>query len=197
METTLYIAFVVTSAALVIVPGPNVLVIVSTSLCHGTTRGLQTVLGTSSAMMIQLGVAAMGTTWFVASMAEGFEWLRWGGVAYLAYLGVGHLSNFASGRHHNAREVSASGSFTRGFVVSLTNPKTIVFFGAFLPQFVSGERDYLNQILVLSMTFLVVATVLDSLYAIVAGRVKGRIQTRCARRIQDGVSGVLFLSAGA
>jgi threonine/homoserine/homoserine lactone efflux protein len=94
MEINLYLAFLVASFILIVVPGPNVLVIMSTSLAHGARRGLQTVLGTSSAMIIQLLVAALGTAWFVESMSEGFAWVRWLGVCYLAYLGFSHIYRF-------------------------------------------------------------------------------------------------------
>lgn len=93
--------------------------------------------------------------------------------------------------------MSASGSFARGFLVALTNPKTILFFGAFLPQFVSGENGYAGQVLLLSATFLLLAAVLDSLYAVMAGRVAGWLQGRHIRRLQDAISGSLFLGAAA
>jgi len=196
MHSILFITFVITSALLIIVPGPNVLVIVSTSIAYGAKRGLQTVLGTSSAMVIQLAVAAIGTTWLVESITKGFVWLRWLGVAYLLYLGIVNLLKLAKNESVN-REASASGCYSRGFMVSLTNPKTILFFGAFLPQFVAPGADYMTQIVLLSVTFLVLATVLDSLYAILAGRVSGLLHARHTQKVQAGVSGLLYLGAGA
>ena len=195
MDLTLYFTFVLISIGLIIIPGPNVLVIVSTSISHGKSRGLQSVLGTSSAMVIQLVVAAVATALFVTQVTNGLTILKWLGVAYLIYLG---LLNLYRGMSKNLRseQLSATGSFVRGFIVSLTNPKTLLFFGAFLPQFISGENPYWSQIAILSILFLVLATVLDSCYALGAayGRnyfVFGRMQ-----KIHARISGILYLAAG-
>lgn len=197
MESLQYITFVVASMALIVVPGPNVLVVVSTSISHGAKRGLQTVLGTSSAMAIQLIIAALGTTWLVVSIVDGLELLRWLGVAYLMYLGVTHLSSLMNKENDGKIKITGKGTFCRGFIVSLTNPKTILFFSAFLPQFVSPNEEYMNQITILSITFLVLATLLDGLYAIMAGHIQSVIQGPRVQKIQNGVSGLLFLGAGA
>ena len=196
MDLPLFITFIVASVALIVIPGPNVFVVVSTSISHGVKRGLQTVLGTSSAMAIQLVIAAISTTWIVESLSEGFEWLRWLGVGYLVYLGLMHLLSAIKNENHK-EHVTATGTFSRGFLVSLTNPKTILFFGAFLPQFVSPHGDYTNQIIVLSVVFLVLATLLDGLYAIMAAKVGGLIQGKRVHKVQNGVSGILYLGAGA
>lgn len=196
MDSFLFIGFILASVALIVVPGPNVLVVVSTSISHGTKRGVQTVLGTSSAMIIQLIIAALGTSWLVAAITDGFEWLRWLGVAYLMYLGVSYFSNLFNNENNEALKSTASGTFIRGFIVSLTNPKTILFFSAFLPQFVAESGEYTIQIIILSVTFLLLATLLDGLYAIIAGHVKEHIQGYRAKKIQKGISGILYLGAG-
>ncbi len=193
----LYLTFILTAMALIALPGPNVLVIVSTSLSHGTKRGLQTVLGTSSAMVLQLMIASMSTLWFVETMTGGFLWLRWLGTAYLLYLGALHLIDALLHKENcHAQVLSASGSFRRGFFVSLMNPKTILFFGAFLPQFVSSNGNYMHQIIVLSATFLALATCMDSMYATLAGHFRTYLQNRRSHNIQTGVTGILYLGAG-
>ena len=189
------IAFIFISIGIIVIPGPNVLVIVSTSVSHGKTRGLQTVAGTSTAMIIQLCIAAVGTAWFVAILAEGFFWLKWVGVAYLGYLGANHLIHAM--RDTETVRISASGSFHRGFWVSLTNPKTILFFGAFLPQFTVPSEPYLVQIAILSMIFLVLATILDSCYALLSGRMSTILKSRMLPRYRHGASGLIFLGASA
>ena len=189
------LAFILVSVAVIAIPGPNVLVIVSTSLSHGRTRGLQTVAGTSTAMIIQLFLAAIGTTWFVSALSQGFLWLKWAGVAYLLFLGIGHLVSAVS--NDPAKAVSASGSFQRGFWVSLTNPKTILFFGAFLPQFTSASLPYLEQIAVFSSAFWILAVLLDCGYAVLAGKFSTLLHSRNLSRIQNGASSTLYLGAGA
>ncbi len=197
MDLTLYITFILASVALIIVPGLNVLVIISTSVSHGAKRGLQTVFGTTSAMVVQLLIAAMGTTWLVESLSSGFRWLRWIGVGYLLFLGISHFQKMLSIAEEKETTITTSSTFSRGFLVSLTNPKTILFFGAFLPQFVVDAGSYFQQIVLLSATFLLLATLLDSLYAVLAGRVKNCLQGHDSQTLQHGVSGALFIGASA
>jgi len=196
MDGYLLLAFILTSVVLIVVPGPNVLVIVSTSIAHGTVRGLQTVLGTSSAMIFQLIVAALGTSWFVTAITNGFNWLRWAGVAYLIVLGLMNIYRLGSSEQVLEPPLTAGGTYMRGFIVSLTNPKTILFFSAFLPQFVTNRGEYMTQIAILSATFLLLATCLDGLYAVAAGRIGIFMQRISAQKIQKGVIGVLYLTAG-
>lgn len=187
--------FILVSIGLIIVPGPNVLVIVSTSIAHGRPRGLQTVSGTSVAMIIQLLIAALGAAWLVEALSSGFFWLKWAGVAYLLYLGAKHLRNAAS--KAKPEPVSAIGSFQRGFWVSVTNPKTILFFASFLPQFVSASEDYLPQIAQLSVVFWSLAVILDSGYALLASKLAKLLENKKLSKMQNCFSGLLYIGAGA
>lgn len=135
MDIILYITFVLVSIGLIIIPGPNVLVIISISLMHGREKGLQTVAGTSMAMIIQLVIAAILTASLIELLSQGFVTLKVIGICYLIYLGVMQLFQVWSTKE--AKEITTTATFTRGFIVSITNPKTILFFGAFLPQFVN------------------------------------------------------------
>jgi len=187
------LTFILVSIGIIIIPGPNVLVVVSTSLVHGKVRGLQTVAGTSTAMLIQLVIAALGTSWFVSTLVNGFVLLKWLGAIYLVYLGVSHLLDI---RNAAKAHISAVGTFQRGFWVSLTNPKTILFFSAFLPQFTTLAISYQLQIAVLSLIFWFLAVVLDSGYALLSHKLSAITKTKNLARYQHGVSGVLYLSAG-
>ena len=190
------LAFILISIGVIIVPGPNVLVIISTSITHGRRRGLETVAGTSCAMLVQLAVAALGTTWLVATLAHGFVILKWIGVGYLVYLGISHLLMAARGSKDSA-PTSTLGSFHRGFWVSLTNPKTILFFSAFLPQFVADSEPYMMQIMMLSGIFWILAVFLDGTYAVLSGRLAHSLESESVARYRDIFSGMLFLCAGA
>ena len=196
MDLMLFISFIVVSVGLIVIPGPNVLLIISTSISHGKARGLQTVAGTSVGLCIQLTVAALGTTWFVNALAQGFQYLKWFGIAYLAYLGLTHLYK-ACQREIRQTEVGTTSTFGRGFFVSLTNPKTILFFSAFLPQFITPNAAYGPQIIVLSLTFLVLAVLLDSCWALLAGKFQSIFRTPNLQRLQNGISGSLYLGASA
>jgi threonine/homoserine/homoserine lactone efflux protein len=195
MSIELYLLFLVTSVLFIISPGPNVLVIVGTSLAHGHLRGLQTVAGTSAAMIIQLGIAVFATTSFVSLLVNGFYIVKWLGVAYLVFLGLKHLvASFGSVAESS---LSAGGSFKRGFFVSLTNPKTILFFVAFLPQFTLSDRAMLPQLLMLSVTFWCLAVALDSLYVLLASKAKSMLNKPYLNQLTNGVLATLYFVASA
>jgi threonine/homoserine/homoserine lactone efflux protein len=187
------LAFILVSIVVIVVPGPNVLVVVSTGISHGRLRALQTVAGTSAAMAVQLLLAAVGTAWFVEALAEGFLWLKWIGVAYLLYLGISRLIYAA---RKSQPHISALGSFQRGFWVSLTNPKTILFFSAFLPQFVVSSESYLPQIALLSAIFWFLAIVLDCGYALLSDQLGASLNSHVRSKHQNLASGFLYLGAG-
>lgn len=194
MSLELYIAFVAASVVLVLIPGPNVALIVANSIAHGHRYGLVTVAGTSAAMVPQLALAVLGLGGVLAVMADWFEWLRWLGVAYLLYLGINALMVPASNLTTvKAAQIAPRQMFYRGFVVSLTNPKTLVFYSAFLPQFVSPHGDTLSQLMLLAVTFLVIAAFLDSVWALLASRA-----ARCLAidgRLRNRITGGFLLSA--
>ena len=195
MEITLLTSFLMVSMALIIIPGPNVLVIVSTSIAHGKSQGLQTVAGTTSAMAIQLVVVAIGTTWLIQSLADGFQILKWLGVVYLLYLGLRHLKQALFNHGASTDKPSASSSFTKGFFVSLANPKTILFFSAFLPQFISSTGNYAQQIGILSCAFLFLAALFDSCYALLSAKLHPLLLQHDLFKIQNGICSLLYLGA--
>lgn len=193
MDTATLISFALISLVFIAIPGPNILVIVSTSLRAGKVRGLQTVMGTSLAMILQLSLVALATSWILAVLVEGLFWLKWVGVAYLLFLGISSLMVWYRG--DSTAVPSASSSFQRGFWVSLTNPKTLLFFSAFLPQFTHGNEAYLSQIFLLSLSFWILATLVDMTYALATASVKWMLDKRDIDRIQQGVSGIFYVSA--
>lgn len=196
MTSELYLAFVAATVVLILIPGPNVALIVANSVSHGTASGLVTVAGTSSAMVIQLALTVAGLSGLLATLGAGFEVLRWLGVAYLLYLG------FKAWRAP-AVDLSAVEAeprvwkrmFLRGFLISLTNPKTLLFYAAFLPQFVVSSATAAPQLLLLATTFLSLAVVLDGAWAVLAGRVRGVLAVR--GRALNRLTGGLLISAAA
>lgn len=196
IDTGLFLSFVVVSSAVIVMPGPNVMVTIATSLTHGYVRGLQTVTGTLLAMAIQLYVAAAGTAVLAETLSEVFEKIRWAGVAYLLYLGITHVRAAVNGKDLNRRNnVSAAGSFSRGFVVGITNPKTILFFGAFLPQFTTSSLPIARQLLILSATFLLLALLFDSLYVLAASKAGGFACRPAFRRWLNAGAGSLLIGS--
>jgi threonine/homoserine/homoserine lactone efflux protein len=196
MPLHLYLAFIAASVILILMPGPNVSVIVASSISRGVRYGLVTVAGTSSAMVIQLGVMVLGISGVLSFFANWFEWFRWLGVLYLIYLGVQAWRSPADSAIGPAQQgKTALQIYMRGFFVSLTNPKTLLFYGAFLPQFVSPSQNRTLQLLILAASFLVLAVCLDSIWAVGSGWLQRRIKLRS--RVWSRITGgTLFSAAG-
>ena len=193
MTFELYAGFIAASVLLILMPGPNVALIVANSLAHGTRYGLVTVAGTSCAMVLQLAVAVLGLGGLLALAAGWLEWVRWLGVAYLIYLGVSAWSAPATDLPGvRAQGRSMRTMFMRGFLVSLTNPKTLLFYSAFLPQFVSPGADQASQLAVLAVTFLAIAAVLDSGWAQLAARSRGLLSL--SGRMLNRTTGGVFIT---
>ncbi|MCP5432870.1 MAG: LysE family translocator [Alphaproteobacteria bacterium] len=174
MTLALYLAFVAASVVLIATPGPNVALIVGTSLGSGLRAGLWTVAGTTaaSALLLALTVAGLGAAF--EGLAHAFEIVRWLGAAYLLYLGARML--LARPGASVPRQAPRSGrtAFARGLAVSLANPKTLLFYGAFLPQFVAHDAPALPQLALLAATFVALAGILDALWVLGAHAVRGR-----------------------
>jgi len=195
MHSELYLGFIVASTILILVPGPNVSLIVANSIAHGTRYGLLTVTGTSSAIVVQLALTALGLSATLGTLAGWFEWIRWIGVAYLLYLGI---RQWTAAPVDLTRTPPQPRSFRaialRGFLISLTNPKTLLFYSAFFPQFVAADAPIAPQVALLSLTFFVIATGLDCGWAMLAGRARGALAIR--GRLRNRLSGGFLLGAG-
>lgn len=194
MSLELYLAFVAASVALALMPGPNVALIVANSVAYGPRYGFITVAGTSSAMVPQLTVVTLGLSAVLGFMAEWFEVLRWLGVAYLLYLGVQAWLTPPLDLNTNPQPKSARAIYLRGVLVSLTNPKTLLFFGAFLPQFVDPKSDATTQLALLSVTFLIIATSIDICWALLAS--KARTTLAKFGTWTNRITGGVLISAG-
>jgi homoserine/homoserine lactone efflux protein len=195
MHLDLYIGFVAASAVLILIPGPNVSLIVANSIAWGTRYGLLTVAGTSSAIVLQLALTALGLTATLGVLAGWFEWIRWIGVVYLLYLGI---REWTAAPVDLIRTPPQPRSFRaialRGFLISLANPKTLLFYGAFFPQFVAPDVPILPQVTLLSVTFFAIAGGLDCGWALLAGRVRSVLAMR--GRLRNRLSGGFLVGAG-
>ncbi|MFO1136624.1 MAG: LysE family translocator [Rhodoblastus sp.] len=195
MSIELYFAFVFAASALILAPGPNVALIVANSLAHGARYGLLTVAGTSAAMVVQLTIVVFGASALLAALADWFGALRWIGVAYLVWLGLrAWRAPVADLTATGPEKKSASRIFVRGLLVSLANPKTLLFFGAFLPQFVTPGPDARFQLALLAITFLTLAAGLDSLWAVFAARFSRAL--RVEGRLRNRLMGGALMTAG-
>lgn len=195
MPIELYLAFIAATVILMAIPGPNVALIVANSVAHGTRFGLLTVAATSSAVVVHLALTVAGATAVLGFLAASFDGLRWLGVAYLVWLGVSAWRAPAADLAQTTAQARSSRViFARGFLVGLTNPKTLLFYGAFFPQFITPGPTAGEQLLLLAVTFLGVAIVCDSTWAILAGRLRALLVAHA--RLRNRITGGLLVGAG-
>jgi len=188
---------VLASIAIVVVPGPTVTVIVANSLTAGARAGLWNVVGTQLGLFTLIVVLAFGFGAVVKTLAPLFELLRVIGALYLAYLGVKLIR--ANGQTLDLSGMGLSLNPRRyilqGFLVLMANPKALFFFGAFIPQFIDASDPVIPQVFAFGVLFMVVGGVLDSLYALAAGRA-GQWLTEQRVVWVERVSGVFLLGGG-
>lgn len=184
--------------AVVSVPGPTVTVIIANSLRHGARAGFLNIAGTQLGLLMMLAILAVGLSTIVQHMAWVFDVLRLIGAAYLVWLGI-KLWRSGGGAATALTQTSStrpSSSFVwQGLLVIWSNPKALLFFGAFIPQFVNPEGSALAQTLLFGLIFMAVATLLDGVYAIAAGRA-GCWMTRGRMRLLERISGSFLIGGG-
>lgn len=196
MSMQAYLAFVAACIALALLPGPIVTLVIANGLRHGTRAALTNILGVQVGLLIVIGVLAVGLTSLMATMGYWFNWVRFAGAAYLVWLGIKLIRSPVEGVHADAPPPPPRGGFLlQGFVVALSNPKLLVFFGAFIPQFMDMSKDHLSQVLVLGITFMVLAGLTDAIYALLAGQARNFFSAR-RTRMMSRVSGGFMIGGG-
>ena len=191
--------FALASFLLIVVPGPAVLYVVTRSIAQGRRAGLVSMLGVEAGGLVHVTAAAIGLSAIIASSATAFTVVKLAGAAYLISIGVRRL--VARGEALPAATVagrSAKRLFAQGVVVNVLNPKTAVFFLAFLPQFVDPARGTVTlQFLVLGLTFVAVAMISDGAYALAAGTAGDWLRgSERVRRWLGRFSGAVFVGLG-
>lgn len=195
MNLHLFLAYCFAVAILVLMPGPIVTLVVANSLSHGSRSGLATVAGASIGNAILLGATAVGLVAFFALLSEIFEIVRWVGALYLIWLGV------KAWRAHGGEGLTVVPAikrcsrtvFLQGFLIAITNPKAIVFYIAFLPQFIDSHLAAGPQLLAMIGTMIVMALLSDSVYALLAGRARAWFTTPARLRLQSRITATLLI----
>ena len=195
MSLQLYIAFVVACITLALLPGPIVTLVIANGLRYGTRAALTNIAGVQAGLAIVIGIVAVGLTSLMATMGYWFDWVRFAGAAYLVWLGIKLIRAPVAGIETEAPPPPRGGFFLQGFLVALSNPKLLVFFGAFIPQFVDMSKDHLPQVILLGVTFMVTAGATDATYALLAGRVRHFFSAR-RTRLLSRVSGSFMIGGG-
>jgi threonine/homoserine/homoserine lactone efflux protein len=188
--------FAVSTLAILVVPGPSVMFVVARTLEHGRAAGLVSMAGVETGALIHVAVAAAGLSALVASAPGAITALRWVGAAYLLWLAAQALRRYR-GDGPPAAAVPKRRLFREGLLVDLLNPKTALFFLAFLPGFVDTARGpAAAQIAVLGLCFVALAAVTDGAYALAAARLGRRaLGGRRMARISGGTYGALGMLA--
>jgi threonine/homoserine/homoserine lactone efflux protein len=191
--------FIVSSIALLVVPGPAVLYIVTRSLSQGRGAGLASMAGVNAGALTHTLAAALGLSAILVSSALAFSVVKYVGAAYLVFIGVQQfLSKKGALENIELKRDSLQRIFTQGYIVSIFNPKLALFFFAFLPQFVDARHGSVTvQMLVLGLTFVTLAAISDGTYAMLSsslGRWLNRNPKLASR--QKYVTGSVYVGLG-
>jgi threonine/homoserine/homoserine lactone efflux protein len=202
-DASTFALFVAAALALLLVPGPAVLYVVARSVDQGRPAGLASVLGVGIGSLVHIAFAAVGLSALLASSAAAFSVVKWLGAAYLIWLGLQRL--LTQDEEDDPAVVESerlSRVFLQGVVVNVLNPKTALFFLAFLPQFVDPARGAAwTQIVVLGATFVAVGLCTDSSYALLGGTagdwLRRKSQGASFRWMRRYVPGGVYIALGA
>jgi threonine/homoserine/homoserine lactone efflux protein len=202
-ETSTLALFAVAAVTLLLIPGPAVLYIVTRSVDQGRAAGLASVCGVHVGTLLHVAAAALGLSALLVSSATAYDTVRWLGAAYLVWLGVRRLlagdeDVAAAAAGPDARRSGLGRIFAQGVVVNVLNPKTALFFFAFLPQFVDTARGSVPfQVLVFGSAFVLLGLVSDGTYALLASTGAGWLRRRPGvARVSRLVSGGVLISLG-
>ncbi|MDQ6437349.1 LysE family translocator [Mesorhizobium sp. LHD-90] len=197
MSFEAWAAFAAASAILLIIPGPTILLVVSYALGQGWRTALPMAVGVALGDFTAMTLSMLGIGALLAASATVFTILKWIGAAYLIYLGI---KLFRAGGALKAEPrtdaASAARMMAHAWLVTALNPKSITFFVAFLPQFLSHEADFLTQMMVFEATFLALAFANVFGYALVASRARNLVKNPRAVRIFNRAGGSLLVGAG-
>jgi threonine/homoserine/homoserine lactone efflux protein len=190
--------FSVAAVALAVVPGPAVTYIVTQSIDKGRRAGLLSALGVGSGGIVHVAAATVGLSALIASSAAAFTAVKLVGAAYLIAVGIRRILARGEEEHTDAEPASGRQLFVQGVVVNVLNPKTALFFLAFLPQFVDPDRGAVAlQVGILGLIFVSIALTSDAAYALLADLLAGRVRRGgSGARIRRLVSGGIFVALG-
>jgi threonine/homoserine/homoserine lactone efflux protein len=201
MSLEAWLAFAAASAIMLAIPGPTILLVVSYALGHGRKTALATVSGVALGDFTAMTASLFGLGALLAASATLFTVLKWIGGAYLIWLGIklwrAPIIAGPMADNDNLPEEKSLKIFLHAYVVTALNPKSIVFFVAFVPQFLDPALPFLGQMLIMEATFLVLATINASTYALAAHAARGLIRKASVQRTVNRTGGTLLIAAGA
>jgi homoserine/homoserine lactone efflux protein len=194
MNWHLFSAFLLIAVVLFLTPGPIVTLVVTTAARSGVRAALLTVAGGVVGNAALLACIAFGLSWILKTSTELFDYLRWIGAVYLIWLGIQAWRH--AGAATELRTPRGHVHAWRGFIVAMTNPKTIAFFTAFLPQFIDPTLPIGRQLLVMCVTSVMLGGVLDSGWAVAAGLGRAWFMKPKHNRLLARISGAVLIGGG-
>jgi threonine/homoserine/homoserine lactone efflux protein len=196
MSVELYLAYLLACFVITIIPGPTVTLIVANSLAHGTRAGLLNVAGTQLGLGLMMLVLVVGLSSIIATMGVWFDWLRFAGAAYLIWLGWKLIRSSGSLDRPEVARAPRGGFVAQGFLVLMGNPKALLWFGAFIPQFIDPTTNYVSQVVLLGLTAMAAAAISDGAYAVLAGGARN-VMSRSRVRFVSRLGGLCLIGGGA
>jgi threonine/homoserine/homoserine lactone efflux protein len=201
MSTEHWLAFVAASAILLAIPGPTILLVISYALSHGRKVASATVAGVALGDFTAMTASMLGLGALLATSAMLFTVLKWVGAAYLIYLGIKLWRAPVSGQAAAVDDADVPAIrplrvFLHTYAVTALNPKSIVFFVAFLPQFLDLTKPLFVQMSIFEVTFLVLATINAALYGLLASMARNTIRKPKVQRMVNRTGGSLMIGAG-
>lgn len=191
-----WLIYLVAAIGLSLTPGPNSLLVLTHGALHGHRRTLFTVAGGAIGFALLIGLSMLGIGALLKASSQALTVLKWVGGAYLVWLGI-QLWRAPPIRLRpgaGASVVPAAALLRQGFLTAVSNPKALLFYGAFLPQFIDPQRDLVRQFVVMTATFVLVEIGVEYLLALLAHRVRGALE-RLGRRF-NRICGGLFVAMG-
>ena len=197
-NTSLFVTYLVTVSVLMLTPGPDMLFCLATGLKSGPSAGFRAALGAATGEVVHIGASAVGLAALFRAAPLLFDVVRFAGAAYLVLLGIRALRNRNEGIGGGTRARAGGRAYWRGLLTNLLNPKMALFTIAFLPQFVDPRAGGVAfQFVVLGACFVALEICVDGTVGLLAGRLRGILSGRRARRNLNITAGSVYLGLGA
>lgn len=194
MDASTWLAFVAAALVMLLIPGPTILLVIGQSLGGGARVALPLVAGVALGDLTAITLSLAGLGALLAASAELFTLVKWAGAAYLVWLGIGMWR--AKVEEGAAPPLPPRRALREAWLVTALNPKGIVFFVAFVPQFIDAARPFLPQAAVLVATFVTLAALNAGAYALLAARLAGAVRRPATRRLLNRAGGTVLVGAG-
>ncbi|MEQ8282321.1 MAG: LysE family translocator [Parvibaculum sp.] len=200
MSLELYLGFIAATLILCVIPGPVVTYLVACGIHHGPRAAMIGLAGTTSALLVHMMLVLAGLAPLLAALGPWADALKLIGAAYLVWLGIAAwrapYEDPALPAEARRGHASLAMLYRRGFLISVTNPKSLAFYAAFFPQFVSADAPAGPQLLLLAATFVTVGTLSDGSFALAAGKLAPYLKGARAQTIRNRITGTVLVGAG-